>query len=110
MHRDEYNRPVFVYDFIEQFRHWADYIVCHLCLQNIIDIDLFDIKPSDDGRNREIPFYLNQTGKRILIQSYNDYMNEIISIEGLSRTRLNFIEITAQKTATFLKSFSPLNQ
>lgn len=25
MHRDEYNRPVLVYDFIELFRAWADY-------------------------------------------------------------------------------------
>jgi CRISPR-associated protein Cas1 len=36
MHRDEYNRPVLVYDFIEQFRHWADYVVCHLCLQEVV--------------------------------------------------------------------------
>jgi hypothetical protein len=30
-------------------------------------------------------------------------------MEGLSRSRLNHIEFIAQKTATFLKTFSPLN-
>jgi CRISPR-associated protein Cas1 len=101
MHRDEYNRPVLVYDFIEQFRHWADYVVCHLCVQEVVDTDFFEVE------NQQ--FWLNQTGKRILIQSLNDYLNEVVVMEGLSRSRLNHIEFIAQKTATFLKTFSPLN-
>jgi CRISP-associated protein Cas1 len=101
MHRDEYNRPVLVYDFIEQFRHWADYVVCHLCVQEVVDTDFFDVE------NQQ--FWLNQTGKRIVIQSFNDYLNEVVVMEGLSRSRLNHIEFIAQKTATFLKTFSPLN-
>ncbi|MFC3809782.1 CRISPR-associated endonuclease Cas1 [Lacihabitans lacunae] len=109
MHRDEYNRPVFVYDFIEQFRHWADYVVCHLCIQGIIDTDFFDISESQDGRHSEKPYLLNSIGKRILIQSFNDYLNELIHVNGLSRSRLNHIELTAQKTATIFKNFSPLN-
>lgn len=101
MHRDEYNRPVLVYDFIEQFRHWADYVVCHLCMQEVIEDDFFDIENNQ--------FWLNQIGKRVLIQSFNDYLNEVIILDGVSRTRLNHVELTAQKTATFLKTFSPLN-
>lgn len=101
MHRDEYNRPVLVYDFIELFRHWADYVVCHLCLQDIIDQDFFDI---ENGQ-----YWLNQIGKRVLIQSFNDYLHEIVVIDGLSRSRLNHLELTAQKLATYLKTFSTLN-
>lgn len=97
MHRDEYNRPVLVYDFIEQFRHWADYVVIHLFLQEIIADDFFDIDKNQ--------YWLNLTGKRILIQSFNDYLSELITLEGLSRSRLYHIEFKAQKLATLLKSF-----
>lgn len=100
MHRDEYNRPVLVYDFIELFRHWADYVVCHLCLQEVIEDDFFEITKEQ--------YWLNQTGKRILIQSFNDYLHEIVMIDGLSRSRIHHLELTAQKLATYLKTFSPL--
>ena len=60
MHRDEYNRPVLVYDFIELFRHWADYVVCHLCLQQVVEDDFFEIENNQ--------YWLNQIGKRILIR------------------------------------------
>ncbi len=112
MHRDEYNRPVFVYDFIEQFRHWADYVVCHLCIQEIVEDDFFELKTDSQSDLKEDtlrPVFLNSIGKRILIQTYNDYMNEVISVNGLSRSRINHIEIIAQKTATIFKNFSPLN-
>lgn len=108
MHRDEYNRPVLVYDFIEQFRHWADYVVCHLYMQDIVEKDFFDVEYESENQENA-PYWLNNIGKRILIQSFNDYLNEIIVIDGLSRTRLNHIGMVAQKTATFLKTFSPLN-
>lgn len=108
MHRDEYNRPVLVYDFIEQFRHWADYVVCHLYMQDIVEKDFFDIENQTENYENA-PYWLNNMGKRILIQSFNDYLDEIIVIDGLSRTRLNHIGMVAQKTATFLKTFSPLN-
>ena len=36
MHRDNYNRPVLVYDVIEIYRIWIDYVVYNLAGQNII--------------------------------------------------------------------------
>lgn len=108
MHRDEYNRPVLVYDFIEQFRHWADYVVCHLCLQEIVENDFFDLE-FDAEKQPVGAFWLNTIGKRILIQSFNEYLNEVIIIDGISRSRLNHIFLLAQKTATLFKTFSPLN-
>jgi CRISPR-associated protein Cas1 len=95
MHRDEYNRPVLVYDVIENFRIWADYIVVNLCIQQVMFKEFFDI---ENG-----VFYLNEHGKRILIQSANDFFEEIISMKGVSRSRNQHLLVFAQKLATKLK-------
>lgn len=101
MHRDEYNRPVLVYDFIELFRAWADYVVCHLCVQEVVYEEFFEVQ---NGH-----YWLNTTGKRILIQSMNDYLEEIILFNNLSRSRLTHIELEAQKIAAQMKRFNPPN-
>lgn len=95
MHRDEYNRPVLVYDFIESYRHYADYVVCHLCVQEVIFEEFFEVEKGQ--------FWLNTDGKRLLIQCMNDYLNEVVNIQGLSRSRLTHLELDAQRLATQLK-------
>lgn len=90
-HRDEYNRPVFVYDIIEKYRVWADYVVVSLCMQEIIDRDCYSIR---DGAH-----WLESMGKRILIQSVNDYLDEVVNFDGNDRSRSNHIELYAQKLA-----------
>jgi len=95
MHRDDYNRPVFVYDFIEPYRIWADYVVLHLCMQQIIFVEFFDVENH--------VFYLNAQGKRILIQSFNDYFEDIIRLNGIDRSRNGHLLLHAQKLATQLK-------
>ncbi len=97
MHRDEYNRPVLVYDFIEQFRHWVDYVVCYLCFQEVIFEEFFDIENAQ--------YWLNSSGKRILIQSINEYLYEVIEWQGLTRSRLNHLELEAQRLASLLKRY-----
>lgn len=96
-HRDEYNRPVFVYDVIEKFRHWADFVVCRLCRQEVIFIEFFDVEQG--------AFWLNTYGKRILIQAFTDYMDEVISLQKLERSRNTHIDLAAQGLATFFKGF-----
>lgn len=91
-HRDDYNRPALVFDVIEVFRVWVDYVVVSLCLQQVFDQECFSIKP--DGS-----WWLENLGKRILIQSLNDYMSEIINLRGLQRTRETHIDLYAQKLA-----------
>lgn len=98
MHRDEYNRPVLVYDFIEPFRHWADYVVCHLCLQEVVCEEFFEVTLGS--------YWLGTIGKRILIQSFNDYLHEKVMLEGLQRTRLVHIQLEAQKLASEMKKFN----
>ncbi len=92
MHRDDYNRPVLVFDVIEKFRVWVDYVVINLCLQNAVDEDCVSIRK--DGS-----VWLEALGKRILIQSLNDYFDEIIKISGVERSRLSHIQIYAHKLA-----------
>ncbi|MCK9321238.1 MAG: CRISPR-associated endonuclease Cas1 [Bacteroidales bacterium] len=92
MHRDDYNRPVLVFDVIEKFRVWVDYVVINLCLQNAIDEDCVSIK--QDGS-----IWLEALGKRILIQSLNDYMDEIIKVSGVERSRTSQIKLYAHKLA-----------
>jgi CRISPR-associated protein Cas1 len=96
MHRDEYNRPVLVYDTIEKFRVWAYYVVVNLCMQQIIFSDFFNI---ENGT-----FLLNEYGKRILIQSFNDYFDDIIKLGSVERSRDQQLVIYAQKFATQLKA------
>lgn len=96
-HRNDYNRPVLVFDVIERYRVWIDYVVVNLCMQNAIDEDCFMVKP--DGS-----FWLESFGRRILIQSVNDYLSENVNISGVMRTRNTHIDLYAQQLAQqFLK-------
>ncbi len=94
-HRDEYNRPALVYDVIEQFRVWMDYVVIQLCREKAIPADCF-FKDEDTGGIR-----LEALGKRILIQSVNDYLSEIILMDGKERSRLTHIDLEAQTLGQF---------
>jgi CRISP-associated protein Cas1 len=94
-HADEYKRPVLVYDVIEQFRGWADFVVTNLCMQQVIYPEFFDV---ENGA-----YYLSDMGKRILIQAFTDYLDEIIVWEGLERSRHTHINLTGQRLATMLK-------
>lgn len=99
MHRDDFNKPVFVYDFIESYRNWADYVVIHLCMQQVIFIEFFKIEND--------VYYLNDQGKRILVQAFNDYFESVIKRKGIDRSRLEHIKIDAQKMATMLQNYKP---
>lgn len=96
-HRDEYNRPVLVYDFIERFRHWADFVVASLCRQELIFIEFFEVEKG--------AFWLNTYGKRILIQSFADYLQEVIRFNQLDRSRQTHLELSAQAFASYLKDW-----
>ncbi len=91
-HRDDYNRPVLVFDVIELFRVWVDYVVVNLCMQQAITEECYSIK--EDGS-----YWLEALGKRILIQSLNDYLSEEIKMNGIDRTRLTHIQLYAQNLA-----------
>jgi CRISPR-associated protein Cas1 len=97
-HRDDYNRPVLVFDVIEQYRVWVDYVVVALAIQRVITEDCYEVKP--DGS-----YWLVNLGKRILIQSLNDYLEEVIVTKGVERSRLTQIHLYAQSLAQKFKDF-----
>ncbi len=97
-HRDDYNRPVLVYDIIELYRIWIDYVVYSLIIQDAITEEYFSIH--EDGS-----YWLEGLGKRVLIQSVDDYLGENIQISGLTRSRQHHIFLYAQQLAQKFKQF-----
>ena len=94
-HRDDYNRPALVYDVIEKYRMWMDYVVIQLCRQQALPTDCFETDTVTGGCRIE------SLGKRILIQSVNDYLAEIVLLNGKERSRLTHIDLDAQQLAQF---------
>ncbi len=99
MHRDEYNRPVLVYDIIEKYRVWIDYVVFSLLTNYAITDEHFSVK--EDGS-----YWLEQLGRRVLIQSINDYMDEVVDNNGMSRSRATQITLYAQELAQIFKKYN----
>ncbi len=99
LHRDDYNRPVLVYDIIEKYRIWVDYIVYSLVSQDVITSELYSVK--EDGS-----YWLEGLGRRILIQSLNDYLDEQITLKGIPRSRYNHIALFTQELAQTFKTFA----
>lgn len=98
-HRDDYNRPVLVYDIIELYRVWVDYVVVSLVSQQVVTDEYYSMK-SDES------YWLEGLGRRVLIQSFNDYFNEVIIVSGISRSRGNQIVLYAQNLAKTFKNFN----
>lgn len=97
-HRDDYNRPVLVYDIIEIYRVWADYVVLSIVLQNAISDEFFSVR--DDGS-----YWLESLGRRVVIQSLNDYLAEVIKVRGVARSRSEHIFLYTQSLAQVFKKY-----
>lgn len=96
LHRDDYNRPVLIYDIIEMYRIWGDYVVYTLLAQNVITEEFYSVR--EDGS-----YWLEALGRRVLIQSLNDYMDEVITVKGVTRSRLTILSLYAQSLAQKFK-------
>jgi CRISPR-associated protein Cas1 len=92
-HRDDYNRPALVFDVIERYRVWVDYVVIQLCRQDAMSEECF--------RQEGDAMLLEGLGKRILIQSVNDYLAEVVRLRGLERSRAQHLQLDAHRLATF---------
>ena len=97
LHRDDYNRPVLVYDVIELYRIWVDYVVVSLTIQNAITDEYYSVK--SDGS-----YWLEALGRRVLIQSLNDYLEETIEVKDTVRSRQQQIFLYCQKLAQKFKN------
>ncbi|NPA33856.1 MAG: CRISPR-associated endonuclease Cas1 [Chlorobi bacterium] len=95
-HRDEYNRPALVYDFIEKYRHWMDYVAVALANSGSLSEEMFVF---EDGA-----CWLDQLGKRVVAQASIDYLSEIVTLNGVKRSREEHIQRDAHAFAKFLLS------
>lgn len=98
LHRDDYNRPVLVYDVIELYRIWVDYVVYSLVVQQVVTDEYYSVREDDS-------YWLESLGRRVLIQSLNDYLDEIITVKGVNRSRLTQIQLYAQDLAQLFKKY-----
>lgn len=98
MHRDDYNRPVLVYDVIELYRVWVDYVVCSLLMQDVVTDEYYSVR--SDGS-----YWLEALGRRVLIQSLNDYLDEVITVKGMARSRQTQLFLYAQDLAQSWKKY-----
>lgn len=99
MHRDDYNRPVLVYDVIELYRVWVDYVVFSLLCQNVVTDEHYSV--NDDNS-----CWLESLGRRVLIQSVNDYLDEVVEEKGVQRSRMTQISLYAHNLAQVFKKYA----
>lgn len=97
LHRDDYNGPVLVYDVIELYRVWVDYVVYSLVIQNALTDEYYSVQP--DGS-----YWLEPLGRRVLIQSLNDYLEDVVEVKGNPRSRQHQIFLYAQSLAQQFKN------
>lgn len=97
LHRDDYNRPVLVYDVIELYRVWVDYVVYSIAAQGIVTDEYYSVR--EDGS-----FWLENLGRRVLIQSFNDFLEEVVTHDRVQRSRLTQIQLYAQRLAQIFKN------
>lgn len=98
LHRDDYNRPVLAYDIIELYRVWIDYVVYSLAIQNPFTEEYYSVR--EDGS-----YWLEPLGRRVLIQSVNDYLGENVNVKGVTRSRETQMFLYVQKLAQQFKRF-----
>ena len=101
LHRDDYNRPVLAYDVIEHYRVWVEYVVWNLLNQNVVSDDFYSTR--DDGS-----VWLEGLGRRVVIQSLNDYLADVTTLNGVNRSREYQIFLYAQNLAQQFKKLNPL--
>lgn len=75
MHTDNYNKTALVFDIIEMYRGYMDEIVFALFSRRKVKKDMFD-KVEGGG------YWLNKSGKELLIESINNRFEERIKYKG----------------------------
>lgn len=95
MHENDYQTKSFVFDFIEPYRPWADYVCVQLCRSGEIKKSMFDIQ--DDAG-----CYINDAGKKILIPAYNDFMHSEVKVNKKNISRLSVMKADAHKFTRWL--------
>lgn len=97
-HREDYNRPVLVFDIIELYRVWADFVVVNLCMQKAIIPECYSVQPNGT-------YWLEPLGRRMVIQGMSDYLEDLITIKGQNRSRNTHLQLYAHSLAQMFLNF-----
>ena len=103
LHRDDYTRPAMVYDVIELYRTWADYVIYSLLSQGIDTDELCSCEKNGRG---VCSCRLEQLGRRIITQSFNDYLDEVVTEDGLKRSRRTSVSLYVQSLAQRFRGYA----
>lgn len=96
-HADQHNKPTFVYDVIEIYRHWMEEVALRLCHSQQLPDDAF-ITP-----NERTGIWINQSAKPIIVNNCFEFLNEKIESNDIPRKRLTHMDLDAQRWATQFK-------
>lgn len=91
MHTDNYNRQALVYDIVEMYRGYMDEIVFKLFTTKKVSEEFFE--PIEDG------IYLNQEGKKVLIEAINKAFETKIRYKGKNIELQNIMQYDCHQIA-----------
>ncbi|MEN7546983.1 CRISPR-associated endonuclease Cas1 [Rapidithrix thailandica] len=94
LHADQYKRPVFVYDFIESYRIWADTVAFRLFQRYALNER--DFEPCEGG------LWLAGSGKREVIPAFHQYLYEPYSLKKKQKTRMQHLSVECRQLAKSL--------
>ncbi len=79
-HSDRKARPALVYDFVEPYRPWADWICFQLCREEALS-EATHTEPVKAG------LWLNAAGKKVVIDALENHLNQVPQQEGRKQSR-----------------------
>lgn len=95
MHTDNYNKTALVFDLIEMYRVYMDEIIFKLFSKRQVKKDMFDeIKGGG--------FWLNKSGKELLIESINNKFEDKIKYKGRMIKLSNIIQFDCHNIANMI--------
>ncbi len=97
LHVDEYNEPTFVFDCIEPFRPWTDWLVLELILGKKLNTTCFEAE--------EKGVWISREGKKVIIPAFFEYMKTATLFNGRRIKREDQIRYFCTQLAGRLKSF-----
>ncbi len=96
LHRENYNRPAFVFDAIEPYRPWVDRLVAELAIGGKMKKEWFKV----DGKK----VWLRKEGKHIFIPAWYQKINEPTNFRGKRIKRKDQIQ---HQMTSLAQSFLP---
>lgn len=92
MHTDNYNKKALVFDLIEMYRGYMDYIVFTLFSKRKVRLDMFEDVIGGG-------YWLNKTGKQLLIENVNNKFEDRIKYKGRMIKLKNIIQFDCHNIA-----------